>query len=446
MSTYYNYVRRGTESQVDWGKIGSGISQEINRISQERANKRQELDKLSLDLVRGASQVALPEQDYLRNTILNGTNEMKNLALTQNRLLKEGKITPSQYRMVMENMKSSVQSLDRAVKAFGPTYKKAVDLVSKREMSWADQQKFQKLFQYGNLENKALIVNADGNFVFTDLDKNGEPIADPSRMISVGVLEQGLGTLRPKFDVKKTLDDAFESIGEVTNILRSGGIESETSVLNNDKYTAVRDSIIDSIVEDPDKLVETMGDYYGYNAVYDQSKAGGKNIYVDPSGNAYPTDQQKDEIRTRLKDDFDSRVSIERKGTQVFAPRTNKDDEEEDYGFLDLFNEPINYQGEEMAAADAIFSVGSDIDDVDELNSILMRLDGGIKAEAVDGPGTDNQIILSAPGLEPITVDEDDDNALITAIDNLRRQIYNANPESSGGSGNKGRRGILNEL
>jgi hypothetical protein len=440
MSTYYNYVKRGTESQVDWGKIGSGISQEITRISQERDAKRQELDKLSLDLVKGASQVALPELDYLRNTILNGTNEMKNLALTQNRLLKEGKITPSQYRMVMENMKNNVQSLDRAVKAFGPTYTKAVDLVSKGQMSWADQQKFQKLFQYGNLENKSLIINADGNFVFTDLDKNGDPIADPSRMMSVGVLEQGLGTLRPKFDVKKTLDDSFASIGEVTKILRAGGIDSETSVLNNDKYTAVRDSVIESIVGDPDKLVETMGDYYGYNAVDDQSKAGGKNIYVDSNGNAYPTDQQKDEIRTRLKDDFDSRVSIERKGTQVFAPtRSPKDEDEEDYGFAPLYE---TFIGDQLAE-DVILEVGSDIDDVDKLNLMLRRLGEGITAQAVDGPGTNNQIILSATGLEPITIDEDDDTALIDAIDNLRLQIYNANAGTSGGSGNTGNRGVL---
>jgi hypothetical protein len=440
MSTYYNYVKRGTESQVDWGKIGSGISQEITRISQERDAKRQELDKLSMDLVKGASQVALPEQDYLRNSILNGTNEMKNLALTQNRLLKEGKITPSQYRMVMENMKNNVLSLDRAVKAFAPTYRKAVDLVSKDQMSWADQQKFQKLFKYGNLENKALIVNADGNFVFTDLDNNGDPIADPSRMMSVGVLEQGLGTLRPKFDVKKTLDDSFASIGEVTKILRSGGIDSETSVLNNDKYTAARDSVIESIVEDPDKLVETMGDYYGYNAVDDKSKAGGKNIYVDSNGNAYPTDQQKDEIRTKLKDDFDSRVSIERKGTAVFAPtRSPKNEDEEDYGFAPLYE---TFIGDQLAE-DVILEVGSDIDDVDKLNLMLRRLGEGITAQAVDGPGTNNQIILSATGLEPITIDEDDDTALIDAIDNLRLQIYNANAGASGGSGNTGNRGVL---
>jgi hypothetical protein len=441
MSTYYNYIRRGTESQVDWGKIGSGISQEITRISQERDAKRQELDKLSLDLVKGASQVALPELDYLRNMILNGTNEMKNLALTQNRLLKEGKITPSQYRMVMENMKNNVQSLDVAVKSFAPTYRKAVDLVSKDQMSWADQQKFQKLFQYGNLENKSLIINADGNFVFTDLDKNGDPIADPSRMMSVGVLAQGLGTLRPKFDVKKTLDDAFASIGEVTKILRAGGIDSETSVLNNDKYTAARDSVIESIIGDPDKLVETMGDYYGYNAVDDKSKAGGKNIYVDSNGNAYPTDQQKDEIRTKLKDDFDSRVSIERKGTQQWAPRTTTPkDEEFDDQFYSLQDEFI---GDEIAQ-DVIVAVGADIDDVDELNLALRKLrERGITAQAVNGPGKDNKIILSAPGLTDITVQEDDTMGLLDAIDNLRLQIYNANAGASGGSGNTGNRGVL---
>jgi hypothetical protein len=440
MSTYYNYVKRETESQVDWGKIGSGISQEITRISQERDAKREELDKLSMDLVKGASQVALPELDYLRNMILNGTNDMKNLALTQNKLLKEGKITPAQYRMVMENMKNNVQSLDTAVKSFAPTYKKAVDLVSKDQMSWADQKKFEKLFQYGNLENKSLIINADGNFVFTDLDENGEPIADPSRMMSVGVLAKGLGTLRPKFDVKKTLDDAFSSIGEVTKILRAGGIESETSVLNNENYTGVRDNLIESIVGDPDKLVETMGDYYGYNAVDDKSKAGGNNIYVDSNGNAYPTDEQKNDVRDRLKREFDSRVSIERKGTQVFAPQREKPkDEEEDIGFVPLYDEFI---GDE-SAQDVILAIGSDIDDVDELNLELRKLGVGITARAVDGPGKDNKIILSAPGLTPITIDEDDDTALLDAIDNLRLQIYNATAVASGGSGNTGNRGVL---
>ena len=448
MSTYYNYVRRGPESQVDWGKIGSEISGEIERVSQERQAKREELDKLSLDLVKGASQVSLPEQSYLRNMVLNGTNEMKRLALTQNKLLKEGKITPAQYKMVMENMKNNVQSLDSAVKSFAPAYKRDIDRLAKDEMGFEEQVNKEKLFKYGNLENKTLIINADGNFVFTDLDQNGNPIADPSRMMGVGVLNQGIQAIKPKFDVRKSLDDAFASIGEVTKILRAGGIESETSVLNNENYTKVRDSVIDSIVEDREKLVETMGGYYGgYTPVFDKSKAGGKNIYFDPSGNALPTDEQKKEIREKLKSEFDSRVKIDRKGTAVFAPREKKDDDEEDFGFTALYETFIPGAGGLQVAEDAILAVGSDIDDVDELNRVLRRIDPNIKAQAIDGPGTSNQIIISATGVSPITINEDDDNALLDAVDQVRRQLYDAGLGStpSGGATGGSDVGILDQ-
>jgi hypothetical protein len=432
MSTYYNYVRRGTESQVDWGKIGSGISQEITRISQERDAKRQELDKLSMDLVKGASQVALPELDYLRNTILNGTNEMKNLALTQNRLLKEGKITPSQYRMVMENMKNNVQSLDRAVKAFGPTYTKAVDLVSKGQMSWADQQKFQKLFQYGNLENKSLIINADGNFVFTDLDSNGDPIADPSRMMSVGVLEQGLGTLRPKFDVKKTLDDAFKSIGEVTEILRSGGVQSEKSVLNNPEYKSLRDSLIESIVEDPDKILEVMGDYYGYKTVEDKSKATGKNLYMDSNGNVIPTDQQKNEVREKLLKDFDSRISIDRTAQPIKTGGKGKDTDK----FKPLYDVIItDLNGNKVTAEDAVLATGANVRNINELNAVLRRIGSGISATAKGTEFTNGRIVLSAPGVSAIEVAQGDLDGLREAVEQIRAQTFGSpvTPIGSGG-------------
>jgi hypothetical protein len=442
MSTYYNYVRRGPESQVDWGKIGSEISGEIDRVSKERQSKREELDKLSVDLVKGASQVSLPEQNYLRNMVLNGTNDMKKLALAQNRLLKEGKITPSQYKMVMENMKNNVQSLDSAVKSFAPVYKRDLDRLAKDEMGYEEEVAKQKLFEYGNLENKTLIINADGNFVFTDLDQNGDPIADPSKMMGIGVLNQGIQAVKPKFDVKKTLDDAFTSIGEVTKILRSGGIESETSVLNNENYTKVRDSVIDSIVEDRAKLVETMGNYYGgYTPVFDKSKAGGKNIYFDSNNNALPTDEQKKEIREKLKSEFDARVKIDRKGTAVFNNRTTTP-KEEDLGFTLLNQTYIPGAGGFQVAEDAILAVGSGIGKVDDLNLIIRRVDPNISIEAIDNNWpTENQLTISAPGVSPVTITENDDIALINAIDQVRQELYNAGlgaTPSGGATGGSG--------
>jgi hypothetical protein len=321
MSTYYNYVKRGTESQVDWGKIGKGLTDEITRISQDREAKRTELDKLNTDLIRSASEVTSPEQDYVRNLVLNGTNEMKNLALTNNNLLKRGVITPAQYRMAMENMSAGVTNLDKASKEFNSSYKKSMERLAKGEMPWEEQQQKEELFKYGNLKDKTLYVAPDGSMYITSIDENGDPVADPRKMMNTGVLAQGLGQEMVKYDVNAQLDKGVESIGSVVEILRKNGVLTTDSQMNNPEYKKSRDLYVDSMISNPRNVISIMGDYLGgYNAVDDQSKAGGKNIYRDVNGNFIPTDEQIKEVKEKLTSMFDARVSKKATPMPVFAP------------------------------------------------------------------------------------------------------------------------------
>jgi hypothetical protein len=321
MSTYYNYVRRGTESQVDWGKIGKGLTDEITRISQDREAKRTELDKLNTDLIRSASQVTAPEQEYVRNLVLNGTNEMKNLALTNNNLLKRGIITPAQYRMAMENMSAGVSDLDKASKEFDSSYKKSMERLAKGEMPWEEQQQKEELFKYGNLKDKTLYVAPDGSMYITSIDENGNPVADPRKMMNTGVLAQGLGNEMVKYDVNGQLDKGVESIGSVVEIIRKNGVLATDSPMNNSEYKKARDLYIDSMITNPKNVISIMGDYLGgYNAVDDQSKAGGKNIYRDVNGNFIPTDEQVKEVKDKLTSMFDARVSKKSTPMPVATP------------------------------------------------------------------------------------------------------------------------------
>lgn len=310
MSTYYNYVRRGTDAQVDWGKIGTGISDEILRISRNREEQRQELDKINTDLIKSASEIAIPEQEYVKNLVLNGTNEMKNLALMNNNLLKKGLITPAQYRMTMENMKTNVANLDKSVKEFGPAYQKAMERLNNGEMPWLEQQQKEKLFQYGNLQNKTLYVAPDGNMYITEIDDNGNPVADKNKMMNVGVMATGLGYEMKKYDTLGELTKGVNSIGQVVDIVRRGGVLATESAMNNPKYKEARDKYISSMMSNPMNVVSIMGDYLGgYNKVDNQSEAGGKNIYIDSNGIARPTSDQIEEVRKSLETQFDSMVS-----------------------------------------------------------------------------------------------------------------------------------------
>lgn len=309
MSTYYNYVRRGTESQVNWGKVGTDISDEILRISKDRDQQRQDLDTLNSDLIKSAAEVAIPEQEYLRNLVLNGTNEMKNLSLMNNKLLKQGLITPAQYRMTMENMKSNVANLDKSVKEFAPAYKDAMERLNSGEMPWAEQQQKENLFKYGNLQNKTLYVAPDGNMYITGMDDNGNPIADKKNMMNVGVMAQGLGYKSKKYDTLGELARGVSSIGSVVNIERRGGVLSTDSAMNNPEYRGARDKYISAMINNPVNLVSIMGDYMGgYTSVDSQSQAGGKNIFIDSDGVARPTAAQRDEVKKMLETQFDSMV------------------------------------------------------------------------------------------------------------------------------------------
>lgn len=310
MSTYYNYVRRGTESQVDWGRIGSDISTEITRIAQDREQKKQDLDKLNTDLIKSASEVAIPEQEYVRNLVLNGTNEMKNLALMNNDLLKRGMITPAQYRMTMENMKSNVSNLDKAVKEFGPAYEKAMQRLNNGEMPWLEQQQKEKLFKYGNLQSKTLFVAPDGNMYITDMDDNGNPVADKRKMMNVGVMATGLGYEMKKYNTLEELEKGVNSIGQVVDIVRKGGVFTTESAMNNPQYKNARDKYISAMMGNPMNIVSIMGDYIGgYNSVDDKSQAGGKNIYIDSNGVPEPTADQIAEVKKTLETQFDAMVS-----------------------------------------------------------------------------------------------------------------------------------------
>lgn len=381
MSTYYNYVRRGTEAQVDWGKIGTGISDEILRISQNRQQQRQELDKINTDLIKSASEVAIPEQEYVRNLVLNGTNEMKNLALMNNNLLKKGLITPAQYRMTMENMKSNVANLDKSVKEFGPAYQKAMERLNSGEMPWLEQQQKEKLFQYGNLQNKTLYVAPDGNMYITELDQNGNPVADKNKMMNVGVMANGLGYEMKKYDTLGELTKGVNSIGQVVDIVRRGGVLATESAMNNPQYKEARDKYISSMMSNPTNVVSIMGDYIGgYNKVDSQSEAGGKNIYIDSDGVARPTADQIAEVKKSLEIQFDSMVSKKatpmpiQQGGGGGSSSANKDAEVgKNLRFL------ISGTGPEAKAASQFFaSQNPNIDSINrEGNIIKLRMKDG---------------------------------------------------------------------
>jgi len=168
----------------------------------------------------------------------------------------------------------------------------------------------ENLFKYGNLKDKTLYVAPDGSMYITSIDENGNPVADPKKMMNVGVLAQGLGQDIKAFDLNSNLDKGVETIGSVVQVLRKNGVLTSDSPKNNKDYQKSRDLYIDSIMSDNNNVVDIMLDFMGgYQVVDDEASAGGKNIYKDANNNFLPTDEQIKEVREKITTLFDARVS-----------------------------------------------------------------------------------------------------------------------------------------
>jgi hypothetical protein len=325
MTEYYGYVRRNAKSQVDWGSISKGITEDISKISQDREKKRGDLDKMNQDLVRASNELDLTDNEHVNRLILDGADQMKQLALMNNKLLKGGILKPSDYSLAMENMKAGVSGLSKSIKEFGPAYKRDMERMAKGEIGFIEAHEKENLFKYGNLKDKTLYVNpSDGAVYIAEKDENGNIITDPSKMINAGVMSKNLGATRTKFDVVNEVKVGADRAASVLEVVRSKGVLTEEDARRNPEYLKARDNFVESLLTDKYNAASVLGDYLGgYSVTSNKDEAGGDKVYQDANGNIELTDEQVKVAREALTSEFETQVGKKQTPMPVFAPTSS---------------------------------------------------------------------------------------------------------------------------
>jgi hypothetical protein len=335
MTEYYGYVRRNAKSQVDWGSISKGITKDISKISQDREKKRGDLDKMNQDLVRASNELDLTDVEHVNRLILDGADQAKQLALMNNKLLKSGILKPSDYSLAMENMKSGVSGLSKAIKEFNPAFKRDMERMAKNEIGFVEAWEKENLFKYGNLKDKTLHLNTDGSFSFAEVDENGDIIADPSKMMNVGVMAKMLGATRAKFDVVNEVKVGADRAASVLEVVKSSeglkGVLTEEDARRNPKYQEARDNFIDSLLTNEVNVAEVLGNFLGvdpatgekYEMTNNKDEAGGNKVYQDANGNIKLTDEQVKVAREALTTEFETQVGKKQTPKPTYAPTSS---------------------------------------------------------------------------------------------------------------------------
>jgi hypothetical protein len=324
---YYGYKDRGEAGNpiVDWGKIASDLTANLTKIEEGREAKRKEIDEVTQGFVDEIGKVDFGHSQSMGTFIQDSANSTKQYTLLQQKLLKQGKIDPNQYKMNLQNQKDSWSSFTNVTKNWNANYDRFVDMQAK---GLVGQQAADQMELLGNMQNfqnkKSFIDPASGNLYVAEYDKNGNIDTTKFQPQSATGMFKIMGDIPVKVNV--TAEVAKNSKIAEFKKMTAGMMVSDPTA--RPEYTKMADQVANSVLSTDraigSVLMDTVG---GYTTTYQPdpskysaeekaaAKAGKLIVYKrDGTGNYNPADftpAQMEEAKKAVKDNLRSQLGYE---------------------------------------------------------------------------------------------------------------------------------------
>jgi len=324
---YYGYKDRGESGNpiVDWGKIASDLTTNLTKIEEGREAKRKEIDEATQSYVDEINKVDVGHSQSMGTFIQDAANSTKQYALIQQKLLKQGKIDPNQYKMNLQNQKDSWAAFTGVSKNWNANYDRFVDLQSKGLVGQQAADMMEKLGSMQDLQNKkAYIDPASGNLYAAEYDKSGKIDTTKFQPTSATTLLKLMGDTPLKVNV--TAEVAKNNKIAEFKKMTAGSMVSDPTARPG--YSNMSKQIANSVLSTDraigSVLMDTVG---GYKATFqtdpskytpeekELSKAGKLITYkLDGTGNYNPsgfTPAQMAEAEKAVEDNLRSQLGYE---------------------------------------------------------------------------------------------------------------------------------------
>ena len=97
MSTYYKYVERSVDDQINWAEVGKNMSDMLKQEAAAREAKKAEIDEKSRQFGTKLSNAPTGDYDAGNTFAAEYANGMQQYRLMQDRMLKNGTLSLRDY-------------------------------------------------------------------------------------------------------------------------------------------------------------------------------------------------------------------------------------------------------------------------------------------------------------------------------------------------------------
>jgi len=340
MATYYNYVERTADSQINWAEVGKNMTDMLQQESKVREQKKAAIDAASREFSQTLANPPQGEHKGANQWALEYGDNASQFMLMQDRLLKSGNMKLKDYTVARQNLLDGTDQAFKLTKDYQAVFADKMERYKTGKSQDIEQWLMAQAEGYSDFNKSQLYINpTDGSVSVAMKEKkviDGKEVyamnSNPNQFTSINTLRNQITGKFDRFDTNavtdafaKGLGDEMKAtqtklakIGKTGEIVTIADITSRTDIDPETKkvmfkFIDAENQMIDASLANPYNRLSVLtnskkfapnGKQYSFT--YDEAEAKGNPdkvlLKLDPSsGQATP---QFSEEQKKVSQDF----------------------------------------------------------------------------------------------------------------------------------------------
>jgi len=334
--TYYKYVERGAESQINWGEVGKSVSEMIAAEALVREQKKAAIDEASRQFGEVLANAPTGEFQTANQWTLEYANDASQAMLLLDRQLKTGQISLKDYTVKRQNLNDSTNQMFQLSKSYQEKYAEAKRRYAAGESQGSEMWIKTQLDGMSNFKETKAYINPTnyqvsvGRMIQTK-GANGETVMmlDPNtdNYMTTNQMNAYLDLKLDKYNFGEAVDGMVDSLGKydttmvakLQNIYRTYGITSISDPTKRAKFGEEAKETITAYEEwEKAQINSQMANPYNQLSVLTDA------VFNDPkTGEQYQQTRDAELAKTSSK-----YILFQDDGTGMLVPQFTKEQDE----------------------------------------------------------------------------------------------------------------------
>jgi hypothetical protein len=287
---------------VDWSKITGDIVDKLQTVDKEREDKRNDIQTKTDELLTDLRDYQAGGNNTFNGYVLDGSTQVKDYMLMQNKLLKQGKLDPNAYTRNSQLLQDDWNSFQEAAKTCNDDYAAAIEAVNAGDSSKLAQLSFDEMQAATDIQNSRLIINTDGRLY----SQTGD-----GKLVGFTNMNARQKDLPKNYNIVNGAKGFSSTLGKYKKAYPKMTIEDITKQPDFEK---ARDTYIEGVLnQGTGRDFLSILTQNGYELTQDPSQVNENTILVkaDSNGMLQPDKESLEKHRGRAKEIMQEAISVQ---------------------------------------------------------------------------------------------------------------------------------------